>query len=81
MWNQVLEIVNFISIIDILIAAFVIYKAMMIIKGTRAVQLIKGLIVLLLASWSASLLVLHRKLDIGSVEDSACRGFTSCFSA
>lgn len=50
MWNQVLEIVNFISIIDILIVAFVIYKAMMIIKGTRSVQLIKGLIVLLLAS-------------------------------
>jgi diadenylate cyclase len=50
LWNQVLEIVNFISIIDILIVAFVIYKAMMIIKGTRAVQLIKGLIVLLLAS-------------------------------
>ncbi|MGI6587332.1 MAG: diadenylate cyclase CdaA [Peptococcia bacterium] len=50
MWKQALESLNLISIIDILIVAFVIYKLMMIIKGTRAVQLIKGLFVLLLAS-------------------------------
>lgn len=50
MWKQALEMINLISVVDILIVAFVIYKAMMIIKGTRAVQLIKGLIVLLLAS-------------------------------
>ena len=50
MWKQALETLNFISILDILIVAFVIYKLMMIIKGTRAVQLIKGLFVLLLAS-------------------------------
>lgn len=50
MWKQAIEMVNFISILDIIIVAFIIYKAMMIIKGTRAVQLIKGLIVLLLAS-------------------------------
>lgn len=50
MWKQAFEMVNFISILDIIIVAFIIYKAMMIIKGTRAVQLIKGLIVLLLAS-------------------------------
>ncbi|MDD2432580.1 MAG: TIGR00159 family protein, partial [Clostridia bacterium] len=43
MWKQALETLNFISILDILIVAFVIYKLMMIIKGTRAVQLIKGL--------------------------------------
>ncbi|QNB48382.1 TIGR00159 family protein [Thermanaerosceptrum fracticalcis] len=41
---------NIISIIDIAIVAFVIYKVMMIIKGTRAVQLIKGLVVLIMAS-------------------------------
>lgn len=54
MWKQTLEMINLISIVDILIVAFVIYKAMMIIKGTRAVQLIKGLIVLLLASLASS---------------------------
>ena len=46
-WGTIL---NIISIIDILIVAFIMYKAMMIIKGTRAVQLIKGLAVLIMAS-------------------------------
>lgn len=50
MLKQELNALNLITIIDILIVAFVIYKAMMIIKGTRAVQLIKGLGVLILAS-------------------------------
>ena len=50
MWQQALEMLNLISILDILIVALVIYKLMMIIKGTRAVQLIKGLFVLLMAS-------------------------------
>lgn len=50
MWQQELDVFNLISIIDIIIVAFVIYKAMMIIKGTRAVQLIKGLVVLIIAS-------------------------------
>ncbi|MCR4441559.1 MAG: diadenylate cyclase CdaA [Peptococcaceae bacterium] len=50
MWKQELEAFNIISLIDILIVAYVIFKAMMIIKGTRAVQLIKGLAVLIMAS-------------------------------
>ncbi|MDD4237232.1 MAG: diadenylate cyclase CdaA [Desulfotomaculaceae bacterium] len=38
---------NLSSVIDIAIVAFVMYRIMLLIKGTRAVQLIKGLIVLL----------------------------------
>ncbi|TEB14586.1 DNA integrity scanning protein DisA [Pelotomaculum sp. FP] len=38
---------NLSSVIDIAIVAFVMYRLMLLIKGTRAVQLIKGLIVLL----------------------------------
>lgn len=38
------------TIIDILLVAFVIYKVLMLIRGTRAVQLLKGLAVLVLAS-------------------------------
>ena len=38
---------NLISVIDIAIVAFVMYRIMLLIKGTRAVQLIKGLIVLI----------------------------------
>jgi diadenylate cyclase len=56
--KQALEMFNLINIVDILIVAFIIYKAMMIIKGTRAVQLIKGLIVLLLVSLASKVLVL-----------------------
>lgn len=58
MLKQALEMFNLINIVDILIVAFIIYKAMMIIKGTRAVQLIKGLIVLLLVSLASKVLVL-----------------------
>jgi len=50
LWKPDFSTIGIISVIDIIIVAFVIYKAMMIIKGTRAVQLIKGLVVLLLAS-------------------------------
>jgi len=39
-----------ISILDIIIVAFVLYRLMMLIKGTRAVQLLKGLVVLLVAT-------------------------------
>ncbi len=45
-----LGFISVINVIDIIIVAFVIYKVMMIIKGTRAVQLIKGLAVLVIAS-------------------------------
>ncbi|MGI6065245.1 MAG: diadenylate cyclase CdaA [Bacillota bacterium] len=38
------------QILDVVIVAFVIYKLLMLIKGTRAVQLIKGILVLLVAS-------------------------------
>lgn len=37
------------NIIDILIVSYVIYKLLMLIRGTRAVQLLKGIIVVVLA--------------------------------
>lgn len=39
-----------IQALDILIVAFVLYKMLLLIRGTRAVQLIKGILVLLVAS-------------------------------
>lgn len=39
-----------VSIVDIVLVAIVLYKLMLLIKGTRAVQLLKGLAVLLLAT-------------------------------
>ncbi|MCG8402137.1 MAG: diadenylate cyclase CdaA [Firmicutes bacterium] len=51
-----LDLFNITSIIDILIVAFVLYRLMLLIRGTRAVQLIKGLVVLLAATALSSLL-------------------------
>lgn len=41
---------GWISIFDVAVVAFVLYKLLMLIKGTRAVQLLKGLAVLLILS-------------------------------
>ncbi|MDK2822725.1 MAG: diadenylate cyclase [Clostridia bacterium] len=56
MFDQFLKILNPINLLDIAIVAFVIYKLMMILKGTRAVQLIKGLVVLLIATVASEIL-------------------------
>ncbi|SMB89558.1 diadenylate cyclase [Desulfonispora thiosulfatigenes DSM 11270] len=50
MFGQFLKILNPINLLDITIVAFVIYKLMMLLRGTRAVQLLKGLVVLLVAT-------------------------------
>lgn len=46
----ILSTITFLDIIDILLVAFVLYKLYYIIKDTRAVALLKGLIVLLMAT-------------------------------
>jgi len=46
----------FINILDIAIVAYGIYRILLLIRGTRAVQLINGLIVLLLATGLSDLL-------------------------
>jgi len=45
-----LPAISFINIIDMLVVAALIYKLFLWIKGTRAVQLLKGLVVLLIAT-------------------------------
>lgn len=42
------------DIIDIIIVSYVIYKMMMLVQGTRAVQLLKGIFVVL-AAWALSI--------------------------
>ena len=44
------------SILDILVVAFVFYYLLMLVKGTRAVQLIRGIIVLLVVAYLSDLL-------------------------
>ena len=48
----------FLIVLDIAVVSFVIYKVMMLIKGTRAVQLVKGLFVLIIAFFISDLLQL-----------------------
>ncbi len=47
------------AIFDIAILALIIYKLLMLVRGTRAVQLIKGIIVLLIMANISDLLGLH----------------------
>jgi len=47
-WNDWLK-----DIIDIAIVSFIIYQLIMIVRGTRAVQLLKGILVLV-ATWAVS---------------------------
>ncbi len=54
--NPVLSI--FATVADVAIVAYVLYKILMLIRGTRAVQLLKGIIFLLIAANVADLLQL-----------------------
>lgn len=49
----------FTSILDILIVAFLIYGFVKIVKGSRAWQLIKGIVFLILATWISGLINLN----------------------
>ncbi|MHB8156879.1 MAG: diadenylate cyclase CdaA [Desulfocucumaceae bacterium] len=56
---NLLDIFSLTSVIDIAIVAFVLYRLMLLIKGTRAVQLLKGLAVLVVATAASSLFQLY----------------------
>lgn len=51
--------VGIIDIIDILLVAFLIYKILGFIRESRAEQLVKGLLLLLLATWISNILHLY----------------------
>jgi len=53
------RIINLISIVDILIVAFVFYRLALLIRGTRATQLLKGLAMLVAATTVSSWLHLY----------------------
>ncbi|QQE78491.1 diadenylate cyclase CdaA [Alicyclobacillus sp. SO9] len=48
-WLNVFHKFDVMNVVDILLVAFVIYRVLLLIRGTRAVQLLKGIIVILLA--------------------------------
>ena len=55
------------SIIDLIIVGFIVIKVYRILKNTRAMQLIKGIVVLVIANWLSSVLslnILHSLLSL-----------------
>lgn len=53
---DVIKKFNILNLIDILIVAFVLYRLLLLIRGTRAVQLLKGVIVILVATGISNVL-------------------------
>lgn len=57
---------NFINLIDILVIWFLIYELMVLVRGTRAVQLFKGIIIIIvvkLISWYIGLTTVSWVMD------------------
>lgn len=65
-WVDLLTLRNFVNLIDICLVWFVIYELMMLLKGTKAVQLFKGVLVIIvikLISWYVGLQTLSWIMD------------------
>ena len=63
------------DVIDILIVAYIFYKIFMFIKDTRAEQVLKGIVLLFVATQVSEILKLHtlywilvKSLDLGFIE-------------
>lgn len=54
-WITAIERFNILNAIDIVIVAYLLYRLLLLIRGTRAVQLLQGVIVILLAYGLSSL--------------------------
>ncbi|KPV44118.1 diadenylate cyclase CdaA [Alicyclobacillus ferrooxydans] len=54
-WLSAIERFNFLNAIDIIIVAYLLYRLLLLIRGTRAVQLLQGVIVILVATALSSL--------------------------
>jgi len=71
-WIDVLSKFNVLDAIDILIVTYVIYRLLLLIRGTRAVQLLKGVVVILIATGLSSLFhlqalnwILNKVIQVG----------------
>lgn len=57
--NSLLMTVGFKDVFDILLVAIILYKMYEMLQDTRAITLVKGILVLLLVTWVSSLAELH----------------------
>lgn len=55
-WLDALKKFSVVNALDIVIVAFVLYRLLVLIRGTRAVQLLKGIVVILIATALSNLL-------------------------
>lgn len=65
-WTSLLTWQNFIKLVDILVIWFLIYELLMLIRGTRAVQLFRGILVIVLVkavSWYVGLSTVSWVMD------------------
>ncbi|SHK98341.1 diadenylate cyclase CdaA [Alicyclobacillus tolerans] len=58
-WLTVLRNFSLLNVLDIAIVTFVLYRLLLIVRGTRAVQLLKGILVILIATALSSALHLQ----------------------
>ncbi len=52
-WRSWLELVSWVDLVDILIVAFLFYQVLLLIRETRAVQMLTGLVLLLVLFYTA----------------------------
>lgn len=71
---QFIQMINILTIVDIALVTFVFYKVIILIRGTRAEQLVKGMAVLLIATVLSGELglvafnwLLSRSLTLGAI--------------
>lgn len=58
-WTQLLTWQNAMNLLDILIVWYVIYRLIMIVRGTKAVQIVKGIGIIIVARLVSGYLQLH----------------------
>ncbi|MGX4644856.1 diadenylate cyclase CdaA [Holzapfeliella sp. JNUCC 80] len=57
-WGNMITLHNFLSVVDIFIVWYVLYRLITLVKGTKAVQLVKGLAVIVVVQIASSILKL-----------------------
>lgn len=65
-WTDILTLQNLMRVLDIVVVWYFIYKLIMLIKGTKAVQLMKGIVVILVikfVSWFLNLQTVSYIMD------------------
>ncbi len=58
-WAHLLTLQNLMNLLDILIVWYIIYRLIMLVRGTKAVQLVKGIGIIIVIRLASGYLQLH----------------------